>query len=300
MLTAGPPLLERVLGHGPNDPFPYAVGPDLRPFGPLARVPDVNNYVEGLPPEETTVFVLGADGPLGRDLFLRLLAGGLVSVQVALGATLLALLIGVVVGSVAAWWGGWVDGVLSRLTEFVMAFPFILVMIAIGSRSDAFLDPYTVGGLLQPGTLSLIVLIGAFTWFYPARIVRTQVLGIRRREFVEASRMVGAGDWRILRTGVLPHLLPTLVAYGTLMLAANILLEAGISFLGVGIEAPTSSWGNLLAANWGSLLSVVPQPPQPAPPLPTIAPSAAIFATVLAFNLVGEGLREAADPQGTR
>jgi peptide/nickel transport system permease protein/oligopeptide transport system permease protein len=299
---AGGPILERLLGHGPNDIFPYAVDESLTPVGPLSRVPDVNTTAKDGPPAETTLFILGADGSLGRDELLRLLYGGRVSLQVALGATVLAMVIGVLLGSLAALAGGIVDWGISRLTEMVMAFPVLLLLILLGSTVSDRTDHITLGGLLNQGVLSIILLIGAFTWFYPARIVRAQILSLRNRGFVEAARMTGAGRLRIIRTELLPHLVPSLVVFGSIVMATNIIIEASITFLGVGVRLPTASWGSLLSATWGTLLSpggTAGYLSARAQAVLTLWPALAIFSTVLAFNLLGEGLRRALEPQGT-
>jgi len=301
---AGGPILTRVLGHGPNDPFPYATD-SLRPVGPLTRVPDINQILGGdsITPAApkgtpTTLFVLGADGPLGRDELLRLLYGGQVSLEVAIAATLLALAIGTALGSAAAYFGGWADAVISRFTDLVMSFPLLLFVIMLGSTVAPRIDGITLHGLLARGVVSIALLIGLFTWFYPARIVRSLMLSLRGREFVEAAAMIGSSDSRIIRKHLLPHLGPPLVVYATLILATNIMLEAGITFLGVGIKLPTSSWGSLLAASWGSVLNPTTYNPGTFQPWLTILPSAAIFLTVLALNQLGEGLRQAFDPRG--
>jgi peptide/nickel transport system permease protein len=290
---AGPPIAERVLGHGPDDIFPYAVDLAQKPVGPWTRVPDVH-LIEGpaAPPHaKRTLLVLGGDGPLGRDEFLRLLNGGRTSLEVALGATLLALLVGVVAGAAAGYFGGWVDAVFSRATEFVMAFPVLLFLIMLGSTVGDFFDQVTLSGFLERGVVSLIVLIAAFTWYYPARIIRARVIELREREFVEASRSLGAGPWRIMRTHLLPHLWGPIVVYGTLMIGTNILLEAGVTFLGVGLRLPTASWGSLLSSAWGGITNPVPSNPSNTIWL-TLFPSLGIMLSVMAFNLLGEGLRE--------
>ena len=298
-IIGGGPILSRVLGHGPNDLFPYAVSDALQPVGPWTRVPDTGYFTDGPPPEQKTLLVLGADSSLGRDELLRLLDGGRVSLAVALGGTLLAMAIGTLIGSIAAYFGRWVDAIVSRTTELVMAFPLLFFIIMLGSTAGDRLDHVTLGGLLVPGVFPLILIIGAFTWFYPARIVRTEIQSLRQREFVEAARMVGASDARILRKHLVPHLVPTLISYTTLLLAANILLEAGLSYLGVGIDLPTASWGSLLSTTWGTARSPNPTADDASVWL-TLFPSLAILLTVLSFNLLGEGLRSASDPSGTR
>ena len=306
----GAPLAGKILGHGPNDFFPYAVSTVLRPVGPLTRVPDTPFLAEEgnplslkhappAPGTGKTLFLLGADGRLGRDEFLRLLYGGRVSLEVAVGAALVALLVGSALGSLAGYYGGIVDAIVSRFTDLVMAFPVLLFLILVGSQYDG-LTEWTLHGLLNKGVLQLILLIGVFTWFYPARIVRAQMLSLRQTEFVEAAAMIGARDRRIIRTHLLPHVLPSLIVYGTLLVATNVMLEVGVTFLGAGIKLPTSSWGSMLAQTWGSILNPSPYNPATTQPWLTIIPSAAIFLTVFSLNQLGEGLREALDPNASR
>ena len=299
-VVAGPPLVSRLVGHGPNDIFPYAVSDTLKPVGLWTRVPDTGMYSDLGPPEEKTLLVLGADGPLGRDMLLRLLDGGRASLTIALGGTLLATAIGAILGAFAGYYRGLVDATVSRVTELVMAFPLLFFIILLASTVAGRFDDVTLGGLLQPGALPLILIIGCFTWFYPARIVRAEMLALRQSEFVEAARMVGASDRRIIRSHLLVHLAPSLIVYSTLLLATNILLEAGLSFLGVGIRLPTASWGSLLATSWGTARNPSPLLPEQTTIWLTVLPSVAILVAVLAFNLLGEGLRSALDPQRAR
>jgi peptide/nickel transport system permease protein len=310
VVLPGAPILERIVGHGPNDLFPYATDVSLRPVGPWSWVPDTQTvpgidpvtFIHTPPPPGTgsTLLILGADGSLGRDELLRLLYGGRVSLLVAVGAALLALVIGTTLGTVAAFFGGWVDGIVSRFTDLVMAFPVLLLAIVLGSTVSGKLDDVTLGGALNKGVLSLTLLIGLFTWFYPARIVRSLILSLRGREFVEAAEMIGASDAKIMRTHLFPHVIPALAVWATLAVATNIMLEAGITFLGVGIKLPTTSWGTMLAATWGTVLSPLPYNPATFSPWLTVIPSLTIFLTVLALTLFGEGLREAFDPRGVR
>jgi peptide/nickel transport system permease protein len=312
VLAVGPgaPLYGKLVGHGPNEFFPYAVSVGLRPAGPFTVTWDTHEVVgddpfafkHPPPPKGTgkTFLLLGADSQLGRDEFLRILYGGRVSLEVAAGAALVALLVGIVLGSLAGYFGGFVDAVISRFTDLVMAFPLLLFLVMIGSLFSYGLTRWTFGGALNQGVFQLILIIGLFTWFYPARIVRTQVQSLRHREFVEAAQMVGARDSRIMRTHLLPHVLPPLLAYGTLLIATNVMIEVGVTFLGAGIKLPTASWGSLLAQTWGSILNPNPYNPATTQPWLTLCPSIAIFLTVFALNQFGEGLREATDPRSVR
>jgi peptide/nickel transport system permease protein len=295
------PVLGWLLGRGPDDIFPYASvqtvnGP--RPVGPWSWVPDTSNAVSGDPASVgKTFFLLGADSPLGRDELLRLLAGGRVSIEIALGAAARAVGVAALLAAAAGYFGGMVDAAISRLTELVMAFPLLLLLIAVGQTVADRFDFVTLHGAFKPGVLSLAVVIGAFTWFYPARIVRAEVLSLRTREFVDAARVAGAGEWRILRTHMLPHLAAPLAVWGTLIVASNVILEAAISFLNLGVRLPTASWGNMLSQNWGTLLAFDQGIDATQKTDWTEAfPTAAVFVTVLSLALVGEGLRRAIDP----
>jgi peptide/nickel transport system permease protein len=306
----GAPLYGKLVGHGPNDFFPYAVSVGLRPAGPLTVTYAIPQLADGdpfalthpAPPQGTkkTLLLLGADSQLGRDEFLRILYGGRVSLIVAIGAALVALTIGLILGTIAGYFGGFTDSIVSRFTDLIMAFPLLLFLVMIGSIFTHGIGDWTLHGLLNQGVLQLILIIGAFTWFYPARLVRGQIMSLKNREFVEAAHMVGARDRRIMRTHLLPHLLPPLLAYGTLLVATNIMIEVGVTFLGAGIRLPTASWGSLLAQTWGSILNPNPYNPATTQPWLTLCPSIAIFLTVFALNQFGEGLREATDPRGVR
>ena len=187
-----------------------------------------------------------------------------------------------------------------------MGFPVLLFVIALGRTIGDRFERVTLHGAFVPGVLSLVVAIGLFSWFYPARIVRAQVLSLREREFVEAARMVGSSDLRILRKHLLPHVAGSLVVYATLIVATTIILEAALSILNFGVGRLDARWGNMIATNWGTL-------PAPGGPgayvkpqfvhtswLTTFWPTMALLLTVLAFNLVGEGVREALDPRARR
>ena len=301
-LTAGLPVAERLLGHGPADLFPYAVDAEtLRPVPPLTRVataefPKADEFGIRLPPPAgapTTLLILGADGSLGRDEFLRLLAGGRTTLAIAVFGALLALGVGALLGAAAAYFGGWTDAAVARLSEVAMAFPILLLLLVLGSSGlSRKLDSVTFGGLIGRGAATVIVLIGLFTWFYPARVVRAQVLSLRQREFVEAATMIGAGHWRVLRVHLLPHLVPTLVAVGLVAVATNVMLEVAVTFFGVGVKAPSVSWGTMLAETWSGALTNTGTLTATKTAWLTLIPSLAVFLTVLSLNLVGDALAE--------
>src|SRR5919202_4662156 len=191
---AGEPIAEHFLGHGPNDILPMAVDLNLNQAPVWSHVPNTHGVVRVTPDTPRTLFILGASDQVGHDLFLRVLAGGRTSLEIAFGAAVLAVLLGVALGLVAGYYGRWIDAVFTRVTEFVMGFPILIFVIAIGFTLSDRLQRITLGGHLAHGVISLIVVIGLFSWFYPARVVRAQVLALRKSEFVEAARMVGASD----------------------------------------------------------------------------------------------------------
>ncbi len=285
----GAPIFARILGHGPNDLFAGGLNSKtLLPVGPWTHVSN-QPYPGATGHFSSTLFVLGGDGQLGRDEFLRLLYGTQVSLEVAVGATVLSMVIGVLLGALAGFYGGWTDTIISRLTEIVMAFPVLLFVIALASSIGPQLNNITLG-FLGKGVLTLVFVIGMFGWFYPARIVRAQVLSLREKEFVEAARMIGTNDWRIIRSHILPHLVAPIIVYSTLVVAQNILYEAGLSYLGLGIQDPTPSWGKLLSSAPDYYLTQ---------PWLMVWPGLAILFATMAFNLLGDGLRDAFDPRST-
>ena len=281
---AGAPIASHLLGHGPNDVNPVNAVVNGQPVGPWT-------HVRNLYGTSTNLYVLGSDGLTGRDEFLRLLYGAQVSFEVAVFSTLIGVFVGVVLGAVSGYYGGLLDMVVSRLTEIVMVFPFVLFAIALAATVGPRLDAYTFFGLFSPGVLTLSVIIALFSWFYPARIIRAQVLSLREQEFVEAARMIGASDLRIIRSHLLPHLVAPIVVWSSLIVASNVLAEAGLSYLNVGIPTPTASWGSMLSDASSFYL---------VQPWLMVWPGAAVLIMVVAFNLLGDGLRDAFDPRGVR
>jgi peptide/nickel transport system permease protein len=281
----GSRIAENVLGHGPNTIFvgTPAIKPDLNPN------PDLMLKVSDPFTQEETTLVLGASDRLGRDELLRLMNGAKVSLEVAVLSTTFVMIIGVLLGAAAGYYRGWIDTVISRITEITMAFPALLFIIALAATVGPRLDRITLG-IFSPGVITLVLVFSMFGWFYPARIMRAQVLSIREKEYIEAARMVGAGDWRIIRSHVLPHLVAPMIVYSTLIVAQFVLAEAGLSFLGLGIKSPTASWGNMLADSV-EFYTVVPWL--------MLWPGLAVLLTTLAFNLLGDGLRDAFDPRST-
>jgi ABC-type dipeptide/oligopeptide/nickel transport system permease subunit len=284
----GAPVAEKLVGHDPYVQYSYGALDQTSnlPVGPWTWV-DTSPYegAQGDFPE--TLFVLGAD-PLGRDLMLRLLYGARTSLEVAVLATTFALILGVIAGLLAGLYRGWVDTVLSRMIEIVMVFPALLFIIAVRQAFGDSLNGITFG-VLPRGVMTLVIIFSVLGWFYPARIVRGQVLSLREKEFIEAARMTGAGDFRIMRSHLLPHLVAPVVVLFSISVASNIIGEAGLSFLGLGIEPPTPSWGVLLQEAASYYLTQ---------PWLMVWPGLSILFATLAFNLVGDALRDAFDPRG--
>jgi ABC-type dipeptide/oligopeptide/nickel transport system permease subunit len=226
----------------------------------------------------------------GRDMLSRVVNGAQVSMLIAFLATALAVSIGVVMGVIAGFFGGWLDAVIARSMDVFLAFPLLVFAIALVGvvPSSAF---GLSGNSLRIGLL--IFVIGFFAWPYMGRIIRGQTLSLREREFVDAARSLGARGPYILFRELLPNLVAPILVYSTLLIPVNILFEAALSYLGVGIIPPTPSWGGMLsnAVNngWYSL-----------DPMSMIIPGLAIFLTVMAFNLFGDGLRDALDPRSNR
>ncbi len=285
---AGAPLAAHFLGHGPNEPFLATGGldADQLPAGPWTHV----GKFTASGTLDKQLLILGGDSTLARDEFLRVLYGAQVSLEVGMGATFLVVVLGVFFGAVAGFYGGWSDTLISRAIEVTMAFPYLLFVIALAGVFGDQLNNLTFGFLGQ-GVMTLVLIFGLLGWFYTARVFRSVVLSLREKEFVEAARMVGASNSRIIRSHILPHLVGPIIVLATLSVAAFILAEAGLSFLGLGIQLPTSSWGSLLA--------VAPQY-YTARPLLMVWPGLALIFTTLAFNLLGDGLRDAFDPRASR
>ncbi len=242
----------------------------------------------GQPTGPSSIHPFGVD-ELGRDVLARVIYGARISLEVAFIATGIAVLIGVTLGTIAGFFRGWVDSLLSRFMDVVLAFPVLL--FAIGLASACALGKGCLGGLITPGPVTLIVVIALASWPYLGRIIRGQVLSIREKEYIESARSLGASNGRIMRREILPNLVAPIIVYTSLILPTNILFEAALSFLGVGVQPPTASWGQMIAdaspifnTAWWYM----------------VFPGAALVLTVLAFNLVGDGLQDALNPRAGR
>jgi peptide/nickel transport system permease protein len=253
------------------------LAPILAPHDPANQFRDGLTF-DGQPMPSTLLqgswkFPLGTDAN-GRDLLSRILYGAQVSLLVGVLANSLAVALGTIIGSVAGFIGGLVESVLMRFTDVMMAFPTLLLAM-------------TLVAILKPSMWIIIVVIGAVYWTWIARVVYGQVVALRERDFITASKALGAGRFYSLTRHILPQLVPTIIVWGTLGIATNVMLEASLSFLGIGVQPPTPSWGGMIQQAQSYYRSA---------PWMVIFPGLAIMVTVFAFNLLGDGLRDALDP----
>jgi peptide/nickel transport system permease protein len=268
ILAIAAPLVVSILGlQSPYANDPNALDAFGSPSGPSAAHP------------------FGVD-QLGRDVFSRVIYGARVSLEVGIFGTAIAAVVGTVLGLLAGFYRGWVDTAISRLVDVFLAFPVLVLGLGIGAACGV---RGCAGGLIQPGLGTVIFIIALSSFTYIARIARGQVLSLREKEFIDASRSLGASNRRIIFREILPNLLAPLIVYSSLLIPTNILFEAALSYLGVGIRPPTASWGQMISD---------------ASPIYNTAwwymvfPGVALLLTVLAFNLVGDGLLDALNPRG--
>jgi peptide/nickel transport system permease protein len=259
--------------------FAAVAAPLIAPYGPTQRLSGVAKrsgpciHLLGCP-EEQPQHILGIDGNF-RDVFTRILYGARVSLRVGLITVSFAIVVGTFLGAVSGYFGGWVDQIIMRILDVVLAFPFLLLAIAIVS-------------MLGAGLTNAMLAIAIVTIPQYARVVRASVLSVREMDFVEASRALGASHTQILFGRILPNALPPLIVQGTLGIGTAILDTAALSFIGLGAQPPTPEWGYMLSSERNQVFS--------APHL-VFFPGFAIMLTVLAFNLLGDGLRDALDPR---
>ncbi len=274
VMAIAAPLLVKWVGHPPAEFHQDQIDPNLqRPLhGPW------HSGVSGK-------FLLGIEPTNGRDIFSRVVYGARISLVIAFLATMLSVVIGAVFGIIAGYFGGWVDTVIARAMDVFLAFPILLFAIALAGVVQGKVFGLEGNGL-RVGLL--IFIIGFFNWAYIGRIIRGQTLSLREREFVDAARSMGARAPYILFRELLPNLIAPLLVYSTLLIPTNILFEAALSYLGVGVNEPTPTWGGMLAQA---------VPIYSVDPWFMLIPGLAIFVTVLAFNLFGDGLRDALDPR---
>ena len=246
--------------------------PWLTAYDPNAQMFD-GLTLEGAPLPPSAQFWLGTD-LLGRDLATRILYGARTSLIIGIVANGAALLIGSLVGIAAGYFRGWIGGMLMRFTDLMMAFPALLLAICLAA-------------ILQPSLWIVALVIALVNWVQTARVIYTETSSLAEREFIDAERTIGASSARILFRHILPHLLPTIIVWGTLGISTTVLLEATLSYLGIGVQPPTASWGNIIFEN---------QTYFQAAPWLVFFPGAAILALALAFNLVGDALRDILDP----
>jgi peptide/nickel transport system permease protein len=249
-----------------------ALAPLIAPYDPAAQHFE-GLTLEGAPLPPNAQFLLGTD-LLGRDLLSRLIHGARTSLVIGVVANGIAVTIGALVGITAGFLRGWVATVLMRFTDLMMAFPALLLAIVLAA-------------LFRPSLWIVALVIALVNWVQVARIIYTETRSLTEREFIDAERALGAGRLRILFRHILPHLLSTIIVWGTLGISTTVLLEATLSFLGIGVQPPTPSWGNIIFENQTYFTSA---------PWLVFFPGMAIILLALAFNLVGDALRELTDP----
>jgi peptide/nickel transport system permease protein len=255
-------------------------GPNVRDTGALDAF--------GTPNGPSSAHPFGVD-QVGRDVFSRTVYGARVSLIVAFLATGLAMIVGVIAGLLAGYLRGWVDVLVSRSVDVLLAIPYLL--LATGLAASCSLGDGCFGGALKPGLGVVIFVIAVTSWPPIARIVRGETLSLREREFVEAARSVGASNSRIIFTEVLPNLVAPIIVYASILIPQVILYEAALSFLGVGVQPPTASWGQMISDATGIFDTAWWY---------MLYPGLALLLTVLAFNLVGDALQDALNPKASR
>lgn len=247
-------------------PLAVAVGPNRTNIRQIRQPPSAEH-------------ILGTD-ELGRDVWTRLLYGGRVSLSLGLAAVVLSLSIGVFFGSIAGFYGGLIDDAIVRVTEAIQCFPRLIIII-------------TLVALFGPSFLNLILVMGLLGWTSTFRLVRGQILSLKEQEFVTAARVVGASSWRIMFRHCLPNTLSPVIVAATFGVAGTILTEAALGFLGLGVQPPQASWGNMLNAAQGL-------PYLEGAPWLWVPPVVMISLSVISINLIGDALRDAADPRAVR
>ncbi len=245
---------------------------DIAPHDPYEQFFD-GLTLEGAPLPPGDKFPLGTD-LLGRDLLSRMLYGARNSLVIGVAANGAAVLTGTLLGAVAGYLRGWLGAAIMRFTDLMMAFPALLLAIALAA-------------IFRPSLWIVAMVIALVNWVQIARVVYTETTALAAREYVEAARALGAGTPRILALHILPHLLPTILVYATLGISTTVLLEATLSFLGIGVRPPEASWGNIIFESQSYIFSA---------PWLVFLPGIAIMLLALAFNLVGDALRDALDP----
>ncbi len=269
-----PFFAEHVAHHGPND-----LNTNL-----------TNEF--SIPIVGPSIAYWGGVDTLGRDIFVRTLYGARTSLEVAVFATAIAVVVGVALGLMAGFYGGKIDTLISRLVDIVLSLPVLLLAIGISAACSTDVNG-CLGGLIQPGKGLVTLIIALFGWPYMTRIVRGQTLTFREREFVDAARATGYGNAHIMFREILPNLVAPIIVYTTLLIPTNIIFEASLSFLGVGIPPSTPSWGRMISEATEGQLYIVAW-------WMLFFAGMCLVLTTLAFNLLGDGLRDALDPRSSR
>lgn len=259
-------------------------------FTPLEKANSVDLVARLSPPSAEHWF--GTDST-GRDGFSRIIYGGQISMIVGILAVSLEITLGTIIGGMAGYFGGWVDAVLMRFTEAMLSIPQLFLLIVLGKYLGKDIQTLTIFGLSFSGSVAIVILvIGTTSWMYVARIIRANVLSLKEMDYISASKSLGANNARIFLNHLIPNTLGPIIVASTLGLAGAILTEAYVSFLGLGVQPPTASWGNMLTSAQSFI--------QKGAWWMWIFPSLFIVFIILCINLIGDGLRDAFDPHSTR
>jgi peptide/nickel transport system permease protein len=242
------------------------------------------------PPSQ--VHIMGTDST-GRDVFSRIIYGGQISMMIGILSVLISVSLGTVIGGMAAYYGKWVDSILMRITEAMLSIPSLFLLIVLGKTFGRNVQTINVFGLTFSGSVGIVILvIGLTSWMYLARLVRANVLSLKEMDYIAASKSLGASNSRIFFNHLVPNTLGIIIVSATLGLASAVLTEAYVSFLGLGVQPPTASWGNMLTSAQSFI--------QRGAWWMWLFPSLFIVFTILCINLLGDGLRDAFDPHSTR
>ncbi|MGE5826965.1 MAG: ABC transporter permease [Micromonosporaceae bacterium] len=285
LIALAAPLIQVLYGYSPTQFNSKLLDTTSLPLGYLGGLTfstdNASNHIH----------ILGVEPQTGRDIFILLVYGARTSLGIAFSAAVISLVVGVLLGVVAAYFGGWVDAVISWVIDFMLAFPFLLFAIAVIPVINTLIDDETGDVSPMKRILTIIVVFSAFSWMGTARLVRGQVLSLREREYVEAARAAGAGGSHIMFRQILPNLWAPILVTFSLAVPALVTAEAALSFLNIGVIEPTPDWGRMInnSIQW-----------MRADPMYTFVPGFLIFVLVLSFNLFGDALRDALDPKSLR
>ncbi len=278
-------VIEWIYGIGPTVNSPDLLDTTGQPLGYLGGIDFTTDNPSG------HIHILGVMPATGWDVFMQFVYGARTSLIIALLATVISVIIGIFIGTLAGYFGGWIDQALSWFTDYMLAFPFVLMAIAVIPILNTRLEDETGYVTVYERVATIIVVFSLFGWMYTARLVRGQVISLREREYVEAARAAGANSWHIMFRQILPNLWAPILVTFSLSLPATVTAEAALSFLGIGVQQPTPDWGRMINDSLLYMRSDF---------MYLVIPGVSIWALVLSFNLFSDALRDALDPKSSR